>query len=276
MIRLRRLAVGLLIAAALFYLAIVGALWGFQRRLIYPGWWRGTAAAKPDLAGYRDITITTEDGLKGRLLYHPPQPGRPVILFFHGNGDSVLGSAIAVEQLVASGYGAVLPEYRGYNGNAGQPDEQGLYEDARAAVAWMRANGIGSDKMAVMGYSLGTGVAAQTALELTMAGRTPRALVLVAPYASIAHVTAARLSWIPADWLVSERFDTAAKIANITCPVLLIHGAIDGTIPAENSALLKKLRPGADRIVFPNVGHEVVFTAPAQAAIAAWLKGKGL
>lgn len=271
MIRLRRLAVGLLIAAALFYLAIVGALWGFQRRLIYPGWWRGTAAAKPDLAGYRDIAITTEDGLKGRLLYHPPQPGKPVILFFHGNGDSVLGSAIAVEQLVASGYGAVLPEYRGYNGNAGLPDEQGLYKDARAALAWMRANGIGSDKIVVMGYSLGTGVAAEAALETK-----PRALVLVAPYASIAHVTAARFPFIPANWLVTERFDTAAKIGRIACPVLLIHGAIDGTIPAENSALLKGVRPGADRILFPNAGHEVVFTAPAQAAIAAWLKGKGL
>ena len=271
MTRLRRVAVTLLIIAALLYLALVGAMWGFQRRIIYPGWWRGTAASTPDLAGYRDIATKTADGLTGRLLYHAPQPGKPVILFFHGNGDSVLGSAIAVEALVAAGYGAVLPEYRGYNGAAGEPDEQGLYRDARAAVAWMRANGIGAERTVVIGYSLGTGVATQIALETP-----PRALILVAPYASIPHVTAARFPWIPADWLVSERFDNAAKIGRVACPVLLIHGTSDGTIPAENSALLKTLRPDADRILFPNVGHEVVFTEPAQAAMIAWLKRKGL
>ncbi|WP_169804945.1 hypothetical protein [Sphingomonas asaccharolytica] len=35
--RLRRIAIGLLIAVALIYVAIVGLLYTFQRRLIYPG-----------------------------------------------------------------------------------------------------------------------------------------------------------------------------------------------------------------------------------------------
>ncbi len=268
--RLRRLAVRLLVAAALIYLALIAGLYTFQRRLIYPGWWRGGHQVDVDLTGYRDIAVTTADGLKGRLLYHPPQPGKPVILFFHGNGDNVRGSAVSVEALVKAGYGAVLPEYRGYDGTAGTPDEQGLYNDARAAMTWMRSQGIAPERTVVIGYSLGTGVAAQAALELK-----PRALVLVAPYASIAHVTTARMPWVP-DFLVSERFDTASKIARIACPILLIHGTDDGTIPAENSAILKSLRPDADRVLFPGVGHEVVFTEPAQQRIAAWLAAKGL
>ncbi|MGN6819142.1 MAG: alpha/beta hydrolase [Sphingomonas sp.] len=263
---MRRLAIRALFVFVLLYVAVVGTLYVFQRRLIYPGWSLGTAAVDPDRSGYRDIEVTTSDGLRGRLFYHPPQPGKSVILFFHGNGDSVLGSMVAMQRLVADGYGAVLPEYRGFNGAAGIPDEQGLYRDARAARAWMTANAIGPDRTVIIGYSLGTGVAAQMALE-----QAPRALVLIAPYASIAHVTAARFWWLPANLLVSERFDTLSKIGRIGCPILLIHGAVDTTIPAENSALLKELRPDADRALFPGVGHEVVFTQPAQALIARWL-----
>jgi pimeloyl-ACP methyl ester carboxylesterase len=269
--RLRQAAIGLLIAVALIYVAVVGLLYTFQRRLIYPGWYFGTAAVNPDHSGYRDVEVTTSDRLRGRLLYHPPQPDKPVILFFHGNGDSVLGSMVAMRSLVAAGYGAVLPEFRGFNSAPGIPDEQGLYRDARAARAWMTANGIGADRTVIVGYSLGTGVAAQTALE-----QPPRALVLVAPYASIVHVTAARFWWLPANLLVSERFDTAAKIAHIACPILLIHGAIDTTIPPENSALLKTLRPDADRAVFAGTGHGVVFTAPAQALMMRWLRAHDL
>lgn len=269
--RLRRIAIRSLIAVALIYVAIVGLLYTFQRRLIYPGWYFGTAAVHPDHSGYRDVELTTSDSLRGRLLYHPPQPGKPVILFFHGNGDSVLGSVVAMRSLVAAGYGAVLPEFRGFNGAPGVPDEQGLYRDARASRAWMTANGIGADRTVIIGYSLGTGVAAQMALE-----RVPRALILVAPYASIAHVVAARFWWLPADLLVSERFDTAAKIGRISCPILLIHGATDTTIPPGNSAALKALRPDADRLLFPGAGHEVVFRQPAQALIARWLAAHGL
>lgn len=266
----RRFAVNALLVAGLVYLLLLAGLYVFQKRFIYPGWWAGTHAVKTDHAGYRDVELTTADGLRGRLLYRPPQPGKPVILFFHGNGDSVEGSMVSVEGLVAAGYGAVLPEYRGYNGNPGEPSEAGLYADARAAAAWMRGQGIGPDRTVVMGYSLGTGVAAAIALEIK-----PRALILVAPYASIAHVTTARLPFIP-DFLVTERFDTASRIARIDCPILLIHGDRDGTIPPENSVLLKSLRPGAERILFPGVGHEVVFTAPAQQRIAAWLAAQRL
>jgi len=270
-VRWRRWATRALITAALIYLVVVGLLYTFQRRLIGPGWYFGTAAVHPDLGGYRDIAVTTADGLRGRLLYHPPRPGKPVILFFHGNGDNVSGSAVAVERLVAKGYGAVLPEYRGFGGSPGIPTEQGLYADARAATAWMTANGIAARHVVVMGYSLGTGVAAQVALEMK-----PGALVLVAPYASIAHVARAEVSWVPFSLLLSERFDTLSKIGRIHCPILLVHGLADRTIPAGNSALLKEAQPAADRVTFQNVGHEVVVTDAAQARIAAWLKEKGL
>lgn len=65
---MKTLAIRTLVAAALIYIAIVGLLYTFQRRLIYPGWAFGTAAVNPDHRGYRDVEVTTADGLRGRLL----------------------------------------------------------------------------------------------------------------------------------------------------------------------------------------------------------------
>jgi pimeloyl-ACP methyl ester carboxylesterase len=267
---LRRVAIGALLIALLGYVAVVGALYTFQRRLIYPGWYFGAHAVRVDPTGYRDIAVTTDDGLRGHLLYHPPVGDRPVILFFHGNGDTVAGGQVTLAPLIAAGYGAVIPEYRGYAGNPGFPTEQGLYSDARAAICWMRANAIRPDRTVVMGYSLGTGVAAEATLAIK-----PRALVLIAGYASIPHVVTARFWWIPG-FLVSDRFDTQAKIGRIACPVLLIHGTADRTIPVENARLLAAAQPQADVTIFAGVGHEVAWVPAAQARIAAWLKEQGL
>lgn len=268
--RWRSRLAALSVALAMAYILGVAVLYLQQRYLIYPGWGQPGQSAASDTDQYQRIETRTADGLKGWLLYHPAAPGRPVILFFHGNGGNVAGSIAAVRPLVKAGYGAVLPEYRGYGGLPGAPSELGLYADARAARAWMAANGIGRNGVIVMGYSLGTGVAAQMATEMR-----PRALVLIAPYSSIAHVAGARYPFVPVGLLLTERFDTGSKLPRIAAPILLLHGSTDRTIPAGESALLKRDQPRADRIVLSGLGHEVMYRPAAQAVIAGWLRRRG-
>lgn len=254
-------AVALLLALGTLALVQFG-----QSRILFPGWSRGVHVVDYDRRRFRTVRLTTQDGQPGRLLYAPPAPGRPVILFFHGNGDSAGGGTIALRPFLTAGYGAVVPEYRGYDGLPGTPSERGLYHDARAARRWMASQGIGPARTIVMGYSMGTGVAAQSAMETA-----PRALVLVAPFASIAHAARMRYPWLPAQWLVTERFATIEKLAAIRAPVLLIHGETDRTVPAANARLLAEARPDARLIVLPGIGHEVVWNPSAQAAIGRWL-----
>ena len=266
----KRALAALLIVVPGLYLLALALFYVFQARLIYPGWWMTTPILQIDLKGYRDIPFTTADGLRGRLLYHPPARGRPVILFFHGNGDNLTGSAAAVKSYVARGYGAVLPEYRGFGDVPGTPSERSLYSDAYTVTHWMTKNGIPANRTVIMGYSLGTGVAAELALEVK-----PRALVLVAPYASISNVAAGYTSLVPARWLINQRFETWRKIGRIDCPILLVHGADDRTVPPNNSLILKSAQPAADRIIFPGMGHGVVMMDAPQARIVAWLKEHG-
>lgn len=261
-----RVAAILGLVALALYLLLLALLFAMQGRLLYPGWSQGVAPATAD-ARFHPIAVTTEDGLAGRLLFAAPRGDRPVILFFHGNGDSAAGGAAAVSPYLDAGYGAVVPEYRGYDGLPGTPSEAGLYRDARAARRWMAAHGMGARETIVMGYSLGTGVAAQTALE-----ERPAALVLLAPFASIAAAARMHFPWLPAGLLVTQRFATVDKLSRIACPVLLVHGAADTTVPPANLRLLAAVRPDARTLLLPGIGHEIAWTSAAQRAVLAWLQ----
>lgn len=264
--RLRRILLTITLVAAALYIAVLAGLYLRQRDLIYPG-----AGGRPGLiaseVGFDEVMLTTDDGLKLRALYRAPQPGMPTLLMFHGNGEAVFESVAALRPLIPGGYGMLLSEYRGFGGNPGQPSEQGLYRDGRAAWHWLWGKGVAAHDIVILGYSLGAGVAAQLALE-----HPPRALILIAGYTGIAHVTRQHYPWIPAEWLVTERFRTIDKLPRIACPVLLIHGRNDDTIPADNSLALARVRPDAKLELVAGAGHGVIYRDDTMRRIDAWLK----
>jgi pimeloyl-ACP methyl ester carboxylesterase len=269
MTRLRRVALTITLIVVALYIAVLAGLYFRQRDLIYPG-----AGGRPGLVasevGFDEVMLTAEDGLKLRALYRAPRPGMPTLLMFHGNGEAVFESVAALRPLIPDGYGMLLSEYRGFGGNPGQPSEQGLYRDARAAWGWLRGKGVVAHDIVIIGYSLGTGVAAQLAFE-----HAPRALVLVAGYTDIPHVTRQHYPWIPAEWLVTERFRTIDKLPRIACPILLLHGRNDDTIPASNSVALAKARPDAKLELVAGTGHGIIYRDDTMRRIDAWLRERG-
>ena len=82
--------------------------------------------------------LAPDDGLTLAALYRPPDAGKRVLVFFHGNGDGWDGAALANRMLVDAGYGALLAEYRGYGANPGQPGEAGFYADGWGAIRMLR------------------------------------------------------------------------------------------------------------------------------------------
>jgi dipeptidyl aminopeptidase/acylaminoacyl peptidase len=262
---LRALRAILLFVAAI-YIAVLAVLYFRQRDLIYPG-----AGGRPGLvaseAGFEEVWLATDDGLKLRALYRAPRPGMPTLLMFHGNGHAVSGSAAAMRPLIGDGYGMLLSEYRGFGGNPGHPSEQGLYRDARAAWGWLQRKGVSPGRIVIVGYSLGSGVAVQLALE-----HPPRALVLIAGYTDIPHVTRQHYPWIPANLLVTERFRTIDKLPRIACPILLLHGRNDDTIPFDNSVELAGAQPAAKLELVAGTGHGIIYRDDTMRRIDAWLR----
>jgi fermentation-respiration switch protein FrsA (DUF1100 family) len=246
-----------LASLAVLYVAAVALLAGFQRALIYaPDPWTDVA---PDhyamLERVGEVSLQTADGLLLRAWYVEAPAGRPTVVIFPGQGGSLRSERYRLQHFRDAAMGVLLVAYRGYSGNPGAPSEQGLYVDARAALDWLASRGVADASLVLYGASLGTGVATAMAAE-----RTVGAVVLEAPYTSIVDVAAERFPGVPVAWLLRDRFDSFGRIAAVTEPVLVLHGANDKVVPQR---LGRKLYAAAGRrkeAYWPaNVGHNDIF-----------------
>ena len=175
----------LLIVVSVAYACGLAVLFFVQRSFLFPV--PTVVRTSPQEAGFPEAEehiLTTADGEKVIVWHVPAQPGHPVILYFHGNGDFLAGFFGRFRDLIADGAGVVALSYRGYAGSSGQPSEYGLLQDADAAYVFTTAR-YGADKIVVWGFSLGTGVAVALAADQRIAK-----LILEAPYTSIADVAA--------------------------------------------------------------------------------------
>ena len=100
----------------------------------------------------------------------------------------------------------------------------GLLLDAEAAYAFTTAR-YSANRIVVWGFSLGTGVAVALAADHPV-GK----LILEAPYTSIADVAAAAFPFLPVGLLIRDSFHSDQRIARVTAPLLMMHGARDPTI----------------------------------------------
>ena len=247
----------------LAYLAIAGTVYHKQGALIYPAP-RGVGSSGP---GYHDVAYETADGLRLAGGYLEAAPGKPTLLFFHGNAATWQSSAQILSRLAYLGYGVFAASYRGYRANPGTPSEVGLYRDARAAAAWLAAEGVDADDLVIVGNSLGSG----PAVELARAVQ-PRGLVLISPFASMTEVAAANARWLPVEWLMRDRYDNAAKLPEIAAPVLILHGARDTLIPLSQAQRLARLAQKGTLVTVPHAGHELVALPETPAAMLDWLE----
>lgn len=257
----------LLIFGGFAYLAVLIALYAFQTRLIYPA--PQTQSALPP--GFEEIVIETSDGLRLRSFYREASQGQPTVIYFHGNSGTLTGAKIATEPFAEAGLGLLLIEYRGYAGHEGEPGEDGFYRDGDAAMAWLTSRGVGRELTIVRGNSIGTGTATEMALR-----HQPAALILTAPFTSLPDVAAGRLPIFPVRLLMHDTFDNAAKIPQLSMPVLIQHGTADTVVPFEQGFALSQTRPNVEFQRFEQAGHGLAFERASGEARVQWVNELGL
>jgi hypothetical protein len=213
---------------AAVYVALLVLLFVAQRSILYVPDTRPPSLTEAGLQGVMGTVETrSADGLR-LLAWHraPPSPQAPVLVYFHGNAGHIGHRADRLRPYLDAGFGALLVEYRGYGGNPGRPTEEGLYADARAAHDFLTRRSVAADRMVFYGESLGTAVAVQMAVEQDCA-----AVVLEAPFTSVAAVAQSRYWMFPVRRLVRDKFDSLAKIGDLRCPLFVMHGDRDGVVP---------------------------------------------
>jgi fermentation-respiration switch protein FrsA (DUF1100 family) len=124
---------GTLVALALTYLMATAGLAVFQRRLQYFPDRRLTQLVQTGLKGGEDLRLQTEDGETLVAWHFPPRNGRPLILYFHGNGGALIDRVPRFRLFLERGYGLLAVSYRGYGGSTGSPTQAGLMQDGEAA-----------------------------------------------------------------------------------------------------------------------------------------------
>jgi len=242
-----------LVGLAGVYVGVMALLYVFQRNLMYfPNFARPDIAAAGAESVLQAVSYPSADNIELTSWFRPPPaPDAPVLLHFHGNAGNIGDRADRIVPYAASGMGILLAEYRGFGGNGGSPTEQGLYADARAAVDFLRQQGVTADRVVFYGESLGSGVAVQMATEYSCA-----ALVLEAPYSSVVDVAQDRYWMFPVKPLVKDRYDSTVKIGKVRCPVFIMHGTADRVIPIKFSERLYALAPSPKEMkVYPGLGH---------------------
>jgi fermentation-respiration switch protein FrsA (DUF1100 family) len=255
---------------AALYLSVLALLFVFQRNLLYVPSAERPSLAEAGLDGVmRAVSLTTADGLELVAWYRrPPAPGAPLLLYYHGNAGHIGGRADKVKPYLDAGYGVLLPEYRGYGGNPGRPTEQGLYTDARAALDFIAGEGVSPAHIVCYGESLGTAVAVQMAIE-----RGCGALVLEAPFTSVAAVAQSRYPIFPVKALVLDKFDSLAKIGGLRCPLFVMHGERDRIVPIRYGRALFAAAPAPKEAKwFPEATHVDFEDFGGSAAVRDFLK----
>jgi uncharacterized protein len=221
-IRPARIAIWLLGLAAVAYVSAVSLLYIFQRDLLYrpPQIFR-TAPRDAGLPEAEEVVLTTHDGEKVIAWHVPPHEGKKVVLFFHGNGDTLALRVPRLRSVIADGTGLIALSFRGYAGSSGHPTESDLIFDALAAYDYARSR-YAPERIVVWGFSLGTGPAVAIASE-----RPIGKLILEAPYTSTVDVAASDLHVIPVRLLMKDQFHSDERIGKVHVPLLVMHGERD-------------------------------------------------
>jgi fermentation-respiration switch protein FrsA (DUF1100 family) len=253
---MNRLAI-LALIVALGYAGWVVILYATQRHLLYLP---DTSSPNPTAFGVAEMSVVqlvTEDGLSLRAWYRAACGESATIIYLHGNGGHLGYRADRVRPYLDAGYGVLLVGYRGYGANPGRPSEAGLYSDARAAMTFLAGQGVSADRVVLYGESLGSAVAVQLAMEQAQAGHPVRAVVLETPLSSMVEVAGYHYPYVPVRWLLTDRFDSLAKIAAIAAPLFLAHGDRDRVVPQRfGSALFATAVEPKEALWIDGAGHE--------------------
>lgn len=228
------------------YLLLAAVVFRFQEKLIFHP---RQIAAEYKYDWGEEITIPVEGATLSTVWKRQPN-SKGVVIYFHGNvGDNNRG-LYQMRNVLERPYDAVLVDYRGFGKSTGkvESDEQ-LLADVQAVYDRVKQD-YAEDKIHLLGYSLGTGMASYLAAE-----NNPAELTLVAPYTNLEDMKNQAFWWLP-DVLLKYRLDTESRIAKINCPVNIFHGTADELIPFNMAERLQQLAPKQVRL-FPmeGIGH---------------------
>jgi hypothetical protein len=248
----------ILLTGVAFYVLLIAYVYVFQGRLIFfpnvPG---RMLAATPSQIGlsFEEIWITTADRVDLHGWYVAAPAGAPALLLCHGNAGNISHRLDWLETFCRMGFAMLLFDYRGYGRSSGAPTEQGTYLDAQAAWDYLtNTKGFSPRSIVIVGESLGGPIAAHLAKDVA-----PGALILVSTFTSAPNLARDLYWYLPVRLLARFQYPTAAFVAAVQAPTLVIHSRDDETIPFLHGEELQRRASGPAQLLEIVGGHNAAF-----------------
>lgn len=227
------------------YFGLMALIYFKQSSLVFQAEMDRDFRASPADIGlpFTPLRLATSDGESLDGWWVPAdrrRASRGLVLLFHGNAGNISHRLDYLRLFHDLGLSTLMVDYRGYGRSSGSPSEAGTYLDAE--TVWHHATqvlGIPPGRIVFFGESLGGGVATQLATT-----HRPAALVLASTFTSVPDMGAELYPLLPIRLLARIRYDSLERLAQLACPLLVIHSRNDDIIPfAHGRRLFEAARP---------------------------------
>ncbi len=230
---------------------VVGCASMENRMVYYPARYDEQLDAKMPAA--HDVTLTLASEKTVHARWQPHDGSQGAILYCHGNAGNLQSRAANVQNLqIALGESVLIFDYPGYGKSQGTPSELGCYDAALAAYQWLVAEKkIPPERIILYGESLGGAVAVE------LATKNPHsALVLERTFTSLPDVADYQMPLFPGAWVMTNRFDSLAKIPQCRRPIFIAAADKDAIIPFRQAEQLRRACTApAQLFVLKGLGH---------------------
>jgi fermentation-respiration switch protein FrsA (DUF1100 family) len=256
-----------LIVAGCLYVIVLAAMYFGQRSLMYQPDATRVDPGTLGLGSVKERILAMPDGTQLIAWTAPASTGKPTIFYLHGNAGNLASRAEQVRRFRGEGWGVFFLSYRGYGGSSGAPSEKKLVGDALAVFDILVKEGVPATDIVLFGESLGTGVATQVAAQ-----RPAHALILDAPYTSMARLAGDIYPWLPIDRFILDRYETLSVIGLVKMPILVLHGLLDHLVPVAMGKAVFAAAPEPKQLkLFPKGTHVDLFDNGALDTMRAFL-----
>lgn len=237
---LLKLCILILSLIGIAYLGVIAFAYYFADGMIFPD----IPSSYEDLPGLD--YLETADGERIAYVYLPAAEGAPLLLYSHGNGEDIGSIYPILQRFEQRGIAVLAYDYPGYGRSSGRPSEAGVFQAAQTAYQHATETlGYPSDHITLYGRSLGSGPSSWLATHYPVNG-----VILEGAFSSTFRVIT-KIKILPFD-----TFDNLSRLKASQCPVLILHGERDITVPfAHGLAILKAVGDRGSHLWLPEAGH---------------------
>ncbi len=240
---MKKIFINSLVTILASYILVCGLLYFFQEKLIFFPEKLGKEYQFQFDQPFEEKYIKTNDGTILHGLLFTADRSKGLIFYLHGNAGSLSSWGNVSKTYTELNYDVFILDYRGYGKSEGTIDGQlQLYEDVQTSYDELKKEYL-EDKIVVLGYSIGTGLASKVASE-----NKPRLLILQAPYCSLTDLMRHTYSIIPT-FILKYKLETNKHLKHCRMPVVIFHGDQDEVIYYGSSLKLKQEFKSQDTLI---------------------------